>query len=262
MKTSSRSASETWLRSFRTVTHATARLLVFPHAGGSASFYRGWVDDLPATVDVRVVQYPGREDRIHDPFASDLHELASGIAAALTPLVDVPVALFGHSMGAVVAYEVALRLERERTARLHLFVSGRRAPQSRLGGSVHRQDEERLIAELARLGGTATTALQNAELRALVLPSVRDDYRLIETYEPRAGELLNCSITACLGDRDPEADVDEMRAWKERTRASFELRVFPGDHFYFLPRRQELAREILGLLVPSPIESRQWPSTP
>ena len=254
--------SELWLRGWRATSSASARLVLFPHAGGGASFYRRWADDLSG-MDVRVVQYPGREDRIDDAYCSDLHELAAHVGRAVAPLADLPLIFFGHSMGATVAYEVAGHLQCEGVPRVeHLFVSGQPAPTHPRGDSVHLRDDEELVEELVRLGATSRAFLDNPALRDLVLPAVREDYRLIETYGPRPGQLLQCPITACLGDRDHETTVDEMRGWAEHTWGEFTLRMFSGDHFYLASLPPELARVLLDCLGTSPVAWGPRPPTP
>jgi pyochelin biosynthesis protein PchC len=209
----------------------------------------GLAGELTA-LDVQVVKYPGREDRIHDAFADDLQELAALVGAALAPLDDRPLVLFGHSMGATVAYEVARWLASRDGPRVeHLHVSGRRPPDCRPGGSVHLRDDAGLIAELTRLGATPAALLQQPELRALVLPAVRDDYRVIETYRPRPGPMLTCSITAWLGDLDRETSAEEASGWATRTQGSFDVRVLPGDHFYVTATGSGVARELLSTLT-------------
>jgi len=252
--------ADLWLRSWRAAEPAVARLVIFPHAGGAASFYRVFGQEFPSGVDLRVVQYPGREDRLNERFASSLFDLADAVAAALATLPALPLLLFGHSMGAVLAYEVALRLECGPASDLrHLFVSGRRAPRQRPGGSVHRRDDEGLLAELATLGGTPDALLQqHPELRALVLPAVRDDYRLIETYTAKAEAALACPLSACNGEAD--ADAGDMAGWAEHTRASCSIHLFPGGHFYLLAQRHELVRMMVACLPGEP-QTAPGPST-
>lgn len=238
-----------WLGNWRAAPEARVRLIVCPHAGGAASFYRGWCDSLPASVDVRVVQYPGREDRFNDGFAPSLRSLASDIASVLANADDLPAAIFGHSMGAVIGYEVALRLAISKAQPLlHLYVSGRRAPHKRRDSAVHSGSDQSLLDEITRLGGSSE-ALQSPELRCLIVPIVRDDYRLIETYEPGIQERLNIPITAFVGDSDTEACIDDMRAWSEYTTGEFQLKDFPGDHFYLIPNHKELILEISSSLL-------------
>jgi pyochelin biosynthetic protein PchC len=218
---------------------------------------------MPPTVDLLAVQYPGREDRIRDAQLDEMDRLADLIADALGPVLDLPIALFGHSMGATVAYEVARRLEAHPHGSLvRLFVSGRPAPQYQRASMKHLESDDALWEQLRRLGGTSEGVFCHPELRALVLPYLRSDYRLVETYQLRPGPALASPIVACLGDRDPEVSVDEVRGWGELTHGGFDLRIFAGDHFYLIPRQAELINEVLrcmGLGITTPAS---WPSTP
>jgi pyochelin biosynthetic protein PchC len=241
--------SDVWLRAWRKSPRALARLIIFPHAGGSASFYRVWAFDLPM-IDVRAVQYPGREDRISDRFVSDLRELALGIGEALAPMADLPLVLLGHSMGAVVAYEVAKWLLYSRNASVHrLVVSSRSAPHRQRSSLIHLLDDEDLVAELVRLGGTPNMVFHHPELRELVLPAIRNDFRLIETFRSRTRQLLDCPISAWIGDQDSNTTAEGARGWAELTRGIFELRVFQGNHFYIASHHQQLAQQILDYLA-------------
>ncbi|MFD9895047.1 thioesterase II family protein [Amycolatopsis sp. NPDC059027] len=251
-----------WLRCFTSGQRAAVRLVCFPHAGGTAGFYRDWQTALPPDVELRVVQYPGREERINDPCVDDMAELADRITAAVLPLATRPLVLFGHSMGAAVAYEVALRLEERRRPPERLLVSAHPAPHRQRGGSVHLLDDDGLVAELRGLGGTGTGVLDNAALREVVLPAVRGDYRLIENYRPRAVRPLATPVVGLLADRDGEATHDEMSDWALATTGRFELRVFPGEHFYLVGHRHAVIEEILrGLRLPH-AGRVSWPSTP
>ncbi|MQA07852.1 MAG: alpha/beta fold hydrolase [Pseudonocardiaceae bacterium] len=225
---------------------ARQRLFCFPHAGGAASTFRTWPDRLPGAVELVTAQYAGREDRMDVPMRDTMSGLVADIVEEMAPLADVPFALFGHSMGAAVAYEVALALRlRGMRQPTQLFVSAREAPDLARGGTVHLRDDDGLCAELIRLGGTTEEVLAHREMRELILPMVRNDYRLIETYEPTAADALECPITVLRGDADPEVTSEEALAWRARTRGRFEVVVFPGDHFYLVGQRDT----VLALLA-------------
>jgi pyochelin biosynthetic protein PchC len=206
---------------------------------------------LPADVELASVQYPGRLDRIAEACIDDMDRLADLVTEALTSLPDRPIALFGHSLGATIAYEVARRIEtRPGEGVARLFVSGRPPPHRQRATAKHLSHDDLLWQELSRLGGTESYLLGHREVRSIFIPTLRSDYRLAETYLPREGPPLRAPITAFLADRDPEVGVEEARAWGELTLGGFELRVFPGDHFYVIPCRDELIREILRRLDP------------
>ncbi|MEO5876849.1 MAG: alpha/beta fold hydrolase [Streptosporangiaceae bacterium] len=230
-----------WIRRYHQAPESTVRLVCFPHAGGSANFYFPVSAKLSPTVEVRAVQYPGRQDRRKEANIGDIHELADAAFEAVRTLADMPLAFFGHSMGAVVAYEVALRLEQAGVAPLtRLFVSGRRAPSRYRSDRVHERDDQGVVAELRRLSGTGTDLLGDPETLEMILPAVRNDYRAIETYRHAPGRTVNCPVSVLIGDSDPQVTTAEADAWSEHTTGSFDLRVFPGGHFYLAERSAEV----------------------
>jgi pyochelin biosynthesis protein PchC len=234
-------AQEAWIRRYHRAPGSSVQLVCFPHAGGSASFYFPVSKALSPRVDVCAVQYPGRQDRRSEPPIDNIPELADAVAAAIRPLADRPLAFFGHSMGAVLGYEVALRLERDGASPLtRLYVSGRRAPSRVRAESVHRLDDEGIVAELRELSGTGTELLTDPEALDMILPAVKNDYRAVETYRDVPGRTLSCPVSALIGDTDPRVTADEAKAWAGHTTGAFDLRIFPGGHFYLLDQAPEI----------------------
>ncbi|MEU1817211.1 alpha/beta fold hydrolase [Streptomyces roseifaciens] len=236
--------NQKWIRRFHPAQDAPVRLVCLPHAGGAASYFFPVSKALSPAVDVLAVQYPGRQDRRTDPCVDNLAELADLTTEALLPWTDRPLALFGHSMGATLAYEVALRLEERGIKPTVLFASGRRAPSRHREETVHQRDDQGLIEELRALSGTDTQMLDDKEVLQMVLPALRADYRAIETHHARPGLRVNCPVHALTGDDDPKATVDEVQDWEHHTTASFAISVFPGGHFYL----NDHAQEIVGVI--------------
>ncbi|XRQ13795.1 thioesterase II family protein [Actinomadura welshii] len=239
----------TWFRCTENRPWASMRLFCLPHAGGSAVFYRPWAKEISPAVEVHAVQYPGRADRMADAMVTDAHQLARLVAGAMAPLMDRPAALFGHSMGAVLAYEVARLLQERGSAPVHVFASGARPPHDRGEDRVGDRDDDGIVAEMVKLGGSDAEALQDPELRELVLPYVRNDFRLIEDYAHRAaGPRLAVPVTALIGDADPHVTREQAARWAEVTDGRFALKVLPGGHFYLTEQRREVIAEVLRTL--------------
>ncbi|MFI6350417.1 thioesterase II family protein [Streptomyces sp. NPDC050560] len=223
-----------WLRRPRPDTAPGVRLLCLPHAGGTASLYRAWARLLPPAVEPVLVCPPGREERLHEPVPRDIPAFVDQLAYEVAPLCDRPWAVFGHSMGAVIGHELALRLiAGGAPPPTRVFVSAREAPQFHRPGTVHLLDDDGLAAELARLGGTHPELLAMPEVRQIVLPAVREDYRLVETYAARPAALLPCPVTALYGTEDTEVTAAQAGGWGRWTDGPFELLSFAGGHFYF-----------------------------
>ncbi|MUN39465.1 thioesterase II family protein [Actinomadura litoris] len=244
-------AGELWLRRYHPAPEARVRLACLPHAGGSASGYHALSAWLAPEVEVLAVQYPGRQDRRREPPVTDIATLAGHVAEALGgEPADRPLALFGHSMGATVAYEVARLLEHRSGTRPHtLFVSGRRAPSRVRPENVHAGDDERVLAELERLSGTDSRLLRDPELRELILPVVRADYTAIERYRRPPGPEPGCPIVVLVGDADPLTTIEEARAWAAHSAIPVDVRVFPGGHFYLEDHLDAVAEVLTGYLT-------------
>ncbi|MCC3766869.1 thioesterase II family protein [Streptomyces sp. UNOC14_S4] len=221
-----------WVRRFHPSPESSVRLVCLPHAGGSASFYFPMSQALSPAVDVLCLQYPGRQERRQEPGIENIPDYADAIAAELKPWLDVPTAFFGHSMGAILAYEVALRLEREGAGPVALFASGRRAPSRYREENVHRRDDDGIVREMQLLSGTDARVLGDEEILRMVLPAIRSDYTAIETYRSEPGAAVRAPITVFTGDRDPRTSLEEAEAWRAHTEGEFDIQVFPGGHFF------------------------------
>lgn len=227
------------------------RLVCFVHAGGVPSFFNGWPGHLPQGIELLAACYPGRQDRFGEPYAETLEELASQAVDALAPYLDVPLAFFGHSMGAAVAYEAARQLDARHSVQpVRLFLSGHPAPHRRQdtkGSVLHREDDTTLLAEVRRLGLSSSEVMEHPELLEIALPTLRADFRLVETYTPPPAKVRS-PVVAYAGDQDTDCPPETMRAWSELTTAAFEFRAFPGGHFYLETREAQLLRHITGHL--------------
>lgn len=232
-----------WFRRFGPEAKGRPRLVCFPHAGGAASAFSTLARALAPHADVLSVQYPGRQDRRSEPFAADIEALATQVAERLP---QEPCAFFGHSMGAVVAYEVARRLAGTPAAPVRLFVSGRAAPSVPNTRFVHLEDDEGLIRDVRDLRGLGSSRLEDPDVLAMVLPPLRADYTAIETYEWTPGPPLDVPMTVLLGDEDPLVDAAQAHAWDDHTTAGVTLRPYPGGHFYLEEQPERVARDILA----------------
>jgi len=221
-------------------------LFCFPYAGGGASIYRSWASDLAAPIEVCAIQLPGRERRYSEPPIRRVAHAIDLLLPALRPYLDMPFAFFGHSMGTLLAYEMARRLSATIGAMPRcMFVSGHRGPYlPRRRRLWHALPTGELIAELKALNGTPPEVFEHQELLDLVLPILRADLELVETYVPVPGPLLSCKVIAMAGDDDPDVPEADLRAWHTVTDGDFKAIVFGGDHFYINTARHTVVQSV------------------
>jgi medium-chain acyl-[acyl-carrier-protein] hydrolase len=212
--------------------------------------FHGWARFLPPGIEACSVLLPGRERRIQEAPYCALEPLEDAFLRPMSKLLDLPFAIFGHSMGALLGFQFARRLRRERLpAPFHLIVSGARAPHlPDPKPPIHGLPDEELVAELRRLQGTPEELLSDDELMLLYLPVLRADFKLCDTYTYLEEQPLESPITAFGGQSDSEVSVPELEAWKEHTRSRFSLRMFPGDHFFVHKSRPLVLAALSDLL--------------
>ncbi|MFJ4095312.1 thioesterase II family protein [Kitasatospora sp. NPDC089913] len=228
---------------------AVRRLVCLPHAGGTASAFHGWADRLGGGTEVLAARYPGRQERIAEDCVTGMAELADAVTGALLPFLDLPVHLFGHSMGASLGYEVALRLEEEHGVRVAgLHVSARKAPHLVTPEPTYLGGDEAVVAEVLKLGGTEAQLLRDPDLLELVMPALRADFEIVGTYHARPVRPLGCPVAGYVGDRDEVTPAD-LAAWADVSTASFDLTVFPGGHFYLADQRDALLRDLAARIA-------------
>jgi medium-chain acyl-[acyl-carrier-protein] hydrolase len=237
---------DSWIVGRKPNPKARKRLFCFPYAGGAASVFRDWPDGLPADIEVCPVQLPGRGTRLMEPSFSRLPPLVDALSEALRPLLDKPFALFGHSLGSLISFELARQLRTNyQVCPARLFVSAGPAPQiPSQGRAVHSLPAREFSAELRRLNGTPGELLACHELMEMVLPSLRADFALYETYRYSSAPPLSCPISTFGGLSDHEVRRNDLEAWRDQTSMSFSIRMFPGDHFFMKTTQPLLLRTI------------------
>ena len=220
-------------------------LLCLPPAGGGVSAFGGWAAAMPPSMELGIVRLPGRESRFGEPPFDRMGPLLDALAEAVVPHLDRPFALFGHSLGARVAFELTRRLRREGgPTPLRLYVSACAAPQLPRGEPIHDLSHDAFVAKLHELGGTPSAVLANPELLEIVLPIVRADLAVLETCGYEEDRPLDCPIHAFAGTADRVAPAEAVAAWQAQTAAAFSLEPVPGDHFFLQSHRDAVTASI------------------
>ncbi|MBI5302094.1 MAG: thioesterase [Chloroflexi bacterium] len=238
--------SNAWFAHSHPVPQARLRLFCFPYSGSNAALFHAWQDDLPLDIEVCPVQLPGRGTRIGEPPFTRLASLVHATANALLPHLDKPFALFGHSLGALLSFELARYLRRyHHVSPVHLIVSGHGAPHiPDRNPPIHKLPDAEFIAQLREFKGTPAEVLENAELLQIVLPVLRADFEACETYTYSPDARLDCSISAFGGLDDEYVSRKEIEEWRAQTTAVFLVRMFPGDHFFINTARASVLRMV------------------
>lgn len=230
---------------------AHLRLFCLPFAGGGASTFRTWGSALPQVVEVCPVQLPGRENRLREPPYTEIRALTERLASQILPYAQKPFALFGHSMGALLAFELTRTLRRQDGPMpLFLFLSAHRAAHLPLRRPpLHELPDPEFIQAVRCLGGTPEGVFEHKELLEVTLPALRADFTLCDRYGFVPEAPLSCPLILYAGRQDTEVLPQEVEAWSEHTTQTARLRIFPGDHFFLRSDRDLLLRAIASVLA-------------
>ena len=235
------------------------RMVCLPHAGGGISVFHPWKKEIPTDIEVCAVQLPGRDSRYHEPASTDLLGIVEALADALLHLPrTASLAIFGHSMGAVIAFELARTLTRRSLRPDVVIVSGRAAPHlyRHPGEQIHRFSDAALIEQLQhRYGGMPQALLDDAELMKIYLPILRADLQAVETYRYAARPANDWPLMAYGGTQDQAVSCAELGAWQQHTTGPFDMTMMAGNHFYYQTHRAAFLQRLIA-------DVRQWCAIP
>jgi len=235
LKVNETSTQSQWFGYYRPNPAANVRLFCFPFAGGNAMSYRTWANFLPKEIEVCPIELPGRGSRLREKPVTQLETMIKAIAADLFPFFNnKPYAIFGHSMGALIGFELIRYLRKMQAQEpVHLFVSGHIAPHVPYNRQpIYDLPDAEFVTELRKLNGTPQAVLDNDELMQLLIPILRADFAANETYVYEDDIPLNCPITAFGGLQDKDVSRADIEAWQKHTSSSFSMYMLPGDHFF------------------------------
>lgn len=250
-----------WFRRSRDRSSPSLRLLCFPHAGGSARMFHDWYGWCRPEVEVVAVELPGRGRHSDSPPIDRMNSLVERLLPAIQPLLDKPFALFGHSMGALIAFELARALNvTGRRTPLHLFASAMRPPHVKGQYWIHKLPDSQLVEALRALNGTPEEVFGDTSSMEFFLPLLRADLRLVETYQYAPGPRLDHPITVFGGVGDFTTPVEQLHEWQRHTRSGCTLRLLHGNHFFIQQHAHLMAASILKSLGGSSLPTEFEPA--
>jgi medium-chain acyl-[acyl-carrier-protein] hydrolase len=251
-----RSKHEDWFGLWRRARSPRLRLIAIPYAGAGTAVYRRWLEDLAHEdwLDFAVVQLPGREKRLSEPKFEDIDILLETLEGALSSLSNLPYVLFGYSMGALLAYEAALRLTESGAAPRQLIVAARIPPYRVKSREVRLVlTREQLIAKILRLGSMSPSLIESDLFDNHILPNLQADFAMVDNHHRAVPQILPCPLLAMAGKDDPDVSVDQMRMWSVAGGRGFELEQYDGDHFFLHSAHERVigtVNEVLGRYAP------------
>jgi medium-chain acyl-[acyl-carrier-protein] hydrolase len=244
----------------RPVQHA-CRIFCFPYAGGSASIYRGWQDALPKSVELLAIELPGRGAHFSAPPIASLDALVAQLVDVIAPLLDVPTFFFGHSNGALIAYALTVELMKREMALPHsIILSGKLPPHLDCKEALHDLPTPQFVEKLRSLNGTSTEVLSNSALLEVLLPCLRADFALSETYRHAPCPLLPCKASLMGGHADLDISVEELKEWSRYFSATPTVHMFEGDHFFVHSAKEHILPILREYVIDCLVEASQRPN--
>ncbi len=240
-----------WITRPKIINNPKLRLFCFPYAGSSAMVtYKFLVDALPDNVEVCPVEFPGRGARMTEALIDDIELVVNDLKKSFENFKDVPFAFLGHSMGALVSYELSLKLKKDNLQMPYkLYLSAHRGPQlARCGKIMHTLNSEDFLDELVAMNGIAKELLEHKELLDLMLPIIRNDYKLCETYKYSNNVKLDIPFHVFGGDLDKDINHESLTAWEQLTEHSFDLDIIHGDHFFIIKEKETFLERFIPLI--------------
>lgn len=230
----------------------TIKLYCLPCAGGTIGMYRGWKRNLNDNIDVCPIELAGRGNRFSEPLYNNFDEAIEDVCRMVSIGQDTTYALFGHSMGSILSYELARRIKMQSLpSPKHIFFSSSYSPETRSKRFYNEMSREQILDETFKMGGTAREVIENKELMDLFLPIIRSDFHVLKTYQrvQAYGDLLDCPISIMYGEHDPDIDTDEIALWKNYTSNTCEFQVYNGGHFYINENKDKVLNYIESKLI-------------
>lgn len=236
------------VKNYEKIDEDKTTLFCFPFAGGGASAYNQWIKSMENEVTVCPIQLPGREERIMERPYTNMSDMLVELENTLLGIIRGPYALWGHSMGGKIAYELEKKMEAKGNIAKCFLVSGSRIPSIPEPNPIYHLDDKDFKKALERFEGTPKEILGNQELLDFFLPMLRADFTMDENYYDKDIVVLHCPIVAFCGKRDLEVDLEEIKEWKKYTGQNFDYRIFDGDHFYIREKEETVISEVLKCL--------------
>lgn len=242
--------SNQWFVCSRPNPKAETRLFFFPYAGGGPAVFGKWGNEFPSDIEAWTVHYPGRGSRYNEPPIKELVVLVEGILQAIKPLLDKPFTFFGHSLGGLIAFELARTLHQNNLPQpIALFISACGAPHIPDPYlPIHNLPDAQFLTSLKELNGIPAELLDQSDVMQLLMPTLRADFELIETYQFTITSPLDCPIVAFGGLNDPRVSRERIEGWAAHTSSRFGSKSFPGDHFFVNTAKESVIAEILSAL--------------